>query len=267
MTCGGSLMTEQLAPPTNGGSIPTLPLQKLTIHPITLEEHMKLVNKWHYSKVKPRLTKLCLGGFNSQEELVISVSLGWGVRPIHTIKKLFPSLETKDYYEIGKLCANDSAPKNTESMFLGLMLRWLKRNRPHLKVIFTWADGIWGKPGYIYQASNFLYGGFIWTDRYINEKGLLVHPRQLLGARNDGKKNRPSPAEQKRNNWKHIWGKQFRYVYFLSDKPIQSNFHWDKNYPKNKDIEWYFAGESDKKFQDRPAFVGSFQKEQNNKLK
>jgi len=220
---------------------------------------MVLVNRWHYSKVKPRLTKLCLGGFSPSGELIISVSLGWGVRPVHTIKKLFPDLGTSDYYEIGKLCANDAAPKNTESMFLGLMLRWLKKNRPQLKVIFTWADGIWGKPGYIYQAANFLYGGFIWTDRYIDDQGRLVHPRQLLGARKDGKKSRLSVLELKQYHWQHIWGKQFRYVYFLG-KPLSSPFVWGRTYPKNKDIEWYFAGHSNEKSQDRPAFVGCFQK-------
>ena len=33
-----------------------------------------------------------------------------------------------------------------------------------LKYLFTWADGLVGKAGYVYQAFNFLYGGYIWTD-------------------------------------------------------------------------------------------------------
>ena len=32
-----------------------------------------------------------------------------------------------------------------------------------------------GKPGFVYQAANFLYGGFIWTQIYINNKGEKIH--------------------------------------------------------------------------------------------
>ena len=63
----------------------------------------ELVQEHHYSKVIPKLTKYYLGVF-IENKLVGILTLGWGTQPLATIRKLFPSLTTKDYYEIGKMC-------------------------------------------------------------------------------------------------------------------------------------------------------------------
>jgi hypothetical protein len=169
-----------------------------------------------------------------------------GVRPIHTIKLLFPSLGREDYFEIGKMCMLESMPKNSESVFLSKTVEWIKQNTS-CKILFTWADGILGKPGYVYQASNFMYGGFIWTDLYISDTGEKVHPRtsQGLAAKGDTKYgHRPTLAELKSKNWKHYKGKQFRYIYFTCDKRErkrllkESPMNWKTPYPKNIDLEW-----------------------------
>ena len=57
----------------------------------------------HYSKVMPRLTKHYLGIYDG-DILAGVLTLGWGTQPYNTIHKLFPSLGSKDYYEIGKMC-------------------------------------------------------------------------------------------------------------------------------------------------------------------
>ena len=56
----------------------------------------------HYSAVMPRLTKHFLGFF-FEDELVGVLTLGWGTNPMGTIRKMFPELTTKDYFEIGKM--------------------------------------------------------------------------------------------------------------------------------------------------------------------
>jgi len=149
---------------------------------------LKIVNKYtaaefvstrHYSAVMPRLTKHYLGYFDN-EELVGVITFGWGTRPKHTIQKLFPELDTKDYYEIGKMCLDDKLLRNSESQLLSSAISWLKENTT-IKYLFTWADGLVGKPGYVYQAANFLYGGFSFTDTYVSETGEKIHPRTLQG--------------------------------------------------------------------------------------
>ena len=214
------------------------------VKPISKREFSDMVYRYHYSKVMPKLTKIYLGGFDG-DELVAVMSLGWGVRPLHTIRKLFPSLGTKDYLEIGKMCLPDSQPKNSESRFISLCLKYLKKEVPGLKLVFTWADGMLGKPGYIYQASNFYYGGFAETDSYFSGKGEKVHPR-TTGAIG----GRPSIEKQKEIGFSHYKGRQFRYVYFLCSKKEEkslldeSDFTWSKsNNPKDCDLKWRKRGE------------------------
>ena len=60
--------------------------------------------------------------------------------------------------ELRRLCCIDATPKNTESYFIGAMLRWLKKNTTH-KVVVSYADAEQGHTGTIYKASNFKYLG------------------------------------------------------------------------------------------------------------
>ena len=131
----------------------------------------------HYSAVMPSLTKHYLGCYEN-DEMVGVITFGWGTRPMHTIQALFPKLNTTDYFEIGKMCMDDKMPRNSESQMLSLSVKWLKENTD-IKYVFTWADGLVGKPGYVYQAFNFLYGGYIWTETYVTEKGEKIHPRTI----------------------------------------------------------------------------------------
>ena len=197
----------------------------------------------------PKLTKHWLGCFLG-EELVGVVTLGWGTQPLQTIKKLFPNLKSDDYYEIGKMCMDDSMPRNSESQMLAQVVRWMKKNLPEKKFLYTWADGIVGKAGYVYQGSNFYYGQFIWTDIYISPSGEKIHPRsskQLLkeNAQFLGKEKLfwLTPDFMKIKGIRRIRGKQFRYIYPLSKKSKEilrreSTVIWNKIYPKEIDLLW-----------------------------
>lgn len=127
---------------------------------------LSMIQKYHYSNTLPKLNKHFVG-FYLKDKLVGIVTLGWGTRPLHTIKRIFPSLETKDYYEIGRMCMTEEMPKNSESQMISKLIKWIKKYEPQIKVLFTWADGIMGKPGYVYQSCSFLYCGFSLTDIYI----------------------------------------------------------------------------------------------------
>src|SRR5712664_3071383 len=78
----------------------------LYIEEIQLKVAAEFVKQHHYSKVMPKLNKVVLGLFDATR-LVGIITFGWGVRPQHTIQKLFPSLNASDYFEIGKLCLLD----------------------------------------------------------------------------------------------------------------------------------------------------------------
>ena len=151
--------------------------KKYDIREVSREVATELVQANHYSPVMPRLTKHWLGVYK-EEELVGVLTLGWGTRPLHTIQKILgPDFESKDYYEIGKMCMLDSEPKNSETQMISQVVRWIKENCPEVKFLYTLADGIMGKCGYVYQAANFYYGGEYWTDSYMSRDGEKVHPR------------------------------------------------------------------------------------------
>ena len=230
-----------------------------TINEISRSYATDFIQSLHYSKIMPKLTKHFLGCY-LKNELVGVLTLGWGTQPKATIAKLFDGLDTKDYYEIGKMCMKEEMPKNSESQMISAVISWMKIHTPERKFLYTWADGNMGKPGYVYQAANFLYGGFIWTQIYISKDGEKIHPRSArkLCDENvtfklerepeffDGKKG-------KRVYWltqdfldhkgiSKITGKQFRYIYPLNKKARKllkkSNVEWNLNYPKENDLVW-----------------------------
>lgn len=214
---------------------------------ISKELALDMIQKYHYSNTLPKLNKHFVG-FYLNDELVGVVTLGWGTRPLHTIKKIFPSLETKDYYEIGRMAMTEEMPRNSESQMISKLVKWIKKNEPNIKVLFTWADGIMGKAGYVYQSCSFLYGGYGITDIYLQD-GVKIHPRQTRALfmidKNDTRKTiRPTWEQMEKNNIQHIRGKQFKYLKFLCGKTLkrrlikESLIPLNNNYPKEKDLEW-----------------------------
>ena len=250
-----------------------------TINEISRAYATDFIQSLHYSKIMPKLTKHFLGCY-LENELVGVLTLGWGTQPKATIAKLFEGLNTKDYYEIGKMCMKEEMPKNSESQMISAVVKWMKVNTPERQFLYTWADGIMGKPGYVYQAANFLYGGFIWTQIYISNKNEKIHPRS---ARKLCEENVKFKLEREPNffvgkkgeriYWltqdfldhkgiSKIHGKQFRYILPLNKKARKllkkSNVEWNLNYPKESDLVWNKSTlEGKKQLSDMPYIDGN----------
>ena len=204
------------------------------------------VQSLHYSKVMPKLTKHFLGCY-LENELVGVLTLGWGTQPKATIAKLFNGLESKDYYEIGKMALLDEMPRNTETQFLSAIIKWIKQNIPELKYLYTLADGIQGKCGYVYQAANFYYGGSYTTMVYRSKQGEKIHPRTASELCKENAKMLGKDKVfwltadfLKFKEIDKIQGLMFRYIYPLNKKAKkylkESTVDWNKNYPKEKDL-------------------------------
>jgi len=158
------------------------------------------------------------------------------------------------------MCMKEEMPRNSESQMISAVVKWMKENTPEKQFLYTWADGIMGKPGYVYQAANFLYGGFIWTQIYISDKGEKIHPRSARKLCDENVifklKIEPDFFEGKKGKkvyWltqdfldhkgmSKIHGKQFRYILPLNKKARKllkkSNVEWNLNYPKENDLVW-----------------------------
>lgn len=207
------------------------------------------VHKYHYSKILPRLTKKYLGVMDNAE-LIGVITLGWGTQPLQTITSIFRNhdLKTSDYFEIGKMCflpkINNS---NNGSKIMSLLVKWAKQNTDIL-FLYTLADGIMGKCGYIYQASNFKYIGKFKTSVYMDRNtGEKIHPRSAKelckeNAKYEGKTKvfwlTHNFCEYKQID--KINGLMFRYIYPLNKKAHRilmeyPNYLHNTN-PKDKDL-------------------------------
>lgn len=216
---------------------------------IEKEIAIRFIHAYHYSKILPRLTKEYLGFFED-EMLIGVVTLGWGTQPLQTIKKIFNNHDmlSDDYLEIGKMCfipaVNNS---NYGSKIMSKLIKWMKKNTKKL-FLYTLADGIMGKCGYIYQASNFKYIGSFKTSVYFdNNTGEKIHPRSAkqLCIENAIHENKKKVFWLTHNfckfkNIDKINGLMFRYIYPLNKKAVKilkeyPKYIINKN-PKDKDL-------------------------------
>ena len=274
---------------------------------------VSFIQHYHYSPVLPKLTKHYLGFFVNGE-LKGVLTLGWGTQPVHTINKMFTGLTSKHYYEIGKMCMDDDMPRNSESQMLSQTIRWLKTYHPSKLFLYTMADGIMGKCGYVYQAANFLFGEKYLTQVYMMENGEKIHPRSTKGLLVEnlewektqetdyGKRSRlywMTSDYMKHKGIRFIEGYMYRYIYplnktakkMLQDKqyfvkpssvvirknkkerpfvepphgaktlfikpygPWKSSLNWTKEYPKDKDLQWFDKTTRPKTEIEKPPFT------------
>jgi len=205
------------------------------------------VQEYHYSPVMPHLTKKWLGVYR-EGILVGVITLGWGTQPLQTINKMFPGLTSADYYEIGKMCMRDDEPKNSETQMLSAVMKWCRDNT-NIRLLYTLADGIMGKCGYVYQAFNFKYGGSFRTQVYRSDKGEKIHPlaaRHLLTENAEflGKEKMfwLTPDFMEAKGIAKYDGLMFRYILPMTkrDKKLlkTSPLNWEQPYPKDKDLVW-----------------------------
>lgn len=201
----------------------------MEIREIDKNKAISFVFKYHYSKIMPRLNKVYLGFFQDNV-LKGVVTLGYGTQPLGTIKKIFSNhdYKTTDYLEIGKMCFSKDVNDNGSfgSQTISILVKWLKQNMPSVQFLYTLADGIMGKVGYVYQACSFRYIGSFWTSVYMDEKTReKIHPRSAkqLCVENAKFENKPKIFWLTQNFCEHkgiakIDGLMFRYIMPLNKK-------------------------------------------------
>lgn len=81
--------------------------------------------------------------------------------------------------ELHRLHILDGTPKNTESWFITKCLKELKRIKPIIWAVLTFADATEGHSGVIYKATNAIRLGTTGKSTfYVDTDGRLRHPRQ-----------------------------------------------------------------------------------------
>ena len=166
------------------------------------------------------------------------------------------------------MCLSDDLNENkiAGSQMVSAVIKWIKEHTD-CKFLYTMADGIMGKCGFVDQASNFYFGEKYFTSVYLMENGEKLHPRtsKELCVENAKFLNKEkvfwlTTDFMKLKGIRRIDGLMFRYIYPLNKKAKKmlklSSMEWTKNYPKEKDLEWRdVTDRKNKKTISQPAFT------------
>lgn len=156
---------------------------------------------WHYcDSAKGLQTKYVFGLYDGSRMIGLSViGLPFGVK-----------YNKENIVEIRRFCCIDNTPKNTESYFLGHILRWLKNNTFHETVI-SFADPYHGHSGIIYRAANFKYIGEQKHKSVMFEyNGKLYHQRAYANKGKVGDAVRAKKTKRVIMPKKHIYTYELR---------------------------------------------------------
>jgi len=162
----------------SSGAIPTPALQSLVIKPIPIRSAKSLLERNHYLRSLPGNTQLAFGVFVGSR-LSGVLTLGAGSANGY---RMMSGAGPRDCVTLTRLWLSDDLPNNSESRFIGVVLRALSKYT-NLKFILSYADPVQGHLGNVYQASNWIYIGLSSsTPLYDMGDGKLHHSRSLAHA-------------------------------------------------------------------------------------
>lgn len=84
----------------------------------------------------------------------------------------------KNCIDIRRMACLDDSPKNSESYFLGQVIKWITNNTDY-NYVLSYSDTTQGHNGTIYKASNFRSIGLTSQTKYVDWNGVIYHPRSL----------------------------------------------------------------------------------------
>ncbi|HZA23674.1 MAG TPA: DNA methyltransferase [Dehalococcoidia bacterium] len=122
--------------------------------PVPLVIARRLIEREHYLHSLPGGTCLAFGVFTAGGLLG---AMTFGVGPTNAYS-LVEGAKPDECLTLSRLWLSDDLPHNSESRFIGVVLRSLKRHTG-LKFLISYADPAQGHLGTIYQATGWLYTG------------------------------------------------------------------------------------------------------------
>jgi hypothetical protein len=135
----------------DGGAIPTSALQ-LFFKKIEYNTAIDFLIEHHYLHRKAPVSVAFGAYYNGS--LIGACTIG---KPAsHTlINGVCGKERGSDVFELNRMCMLDCAPKNSESRFIGWIVRQLDKNT----ILVSYADTAQGHDGIIYKATNWIYTG------------------------------------------------------------------------------------------------------------
>ena len=115
----------------------------------------------------------------------------------------------------------DSEGRNSESQAISLGIKWLKKNRPDIRLLVSYAGRKEGNYGYIYQATNWEYLGYFISNGFWSINGREKHSLTIYYTYNKyGNTSLPMIDSicEMYDDVRQTWSKQFIYIQRLDPK-------------------------------------------------
>lgn len=178
---------------------------------------------YHYSGVGFKKAKINLGIFRKTDNMLVGV-MQWGISAqegIRLDRYVKEPLEKEQYLELNRFCMADSEGKNAESQAISLGIKWIKHNRPDIKLLVSYSGRVEGNYGYIYQATSWEYLGYFISNGFWEVDGQEKHQITLwyhYQKHGDTKKSFRDAICDMYSSVKQTSSKQFIYIWRLDKK-------------------------------------------------
>lgn len=183
----------------------------------------KMTELYHYSGVGFKKAKLNQGIYRKSDNLLVGV-LQWGVSAqegVRLDRYVKEPITKEEYFELNRFCMADSEGKNAESQAISLGIKWIKQNRPDIRLLVSYAGRKEGNYGYIYQATNWEYLGYFISDGFWLLDGQERHSLTVWSKyRKYGDQSKPFREAicDMYHDVRQTWTKQFIYIQRLDKK-------------------------------------------------
>lgn len=148
----------------------------IVIKVIDSKSSRAIVEKYHYSGKCTQNSQIHFGVFLNNK-LEGALQFGPSIDKRRMAENL--GIGFNDALELNRMALSDRCPKNSESRALGICLRMLKKNYPHLKVIISFADACQCGDGTIYRASGFKLHSFKKNSSLLRAKDGVISEKTL----------------------------------------------------------------------------------------
>jgi hypothetical protein len=185
----------------------------IRVAPIARKAAEALVRRVHYSGTVVLNSQLHLGVFlDGKLEGVMQFGPPLDKRKA---QGLVTGSGWNDFLELNRMAFSDRLPRNSESRALGVAIRLIRKNYPHIRWILSFSDGAQCGDGTIYRASGFVLTGIKPNNScWRNAEGHVISRVTVTkgkGAVTGGASMKP----YREMGYAPIAGFQLRYVFFI----------------------------------------------------
>lgn len=186
-----------------------------------------LIIAHHYSRRVYNASTLHLGVW-LHGELMGVLQYGYAMNPASAGSVVTGTL-MNEYLELNRMWLDEAAPRNSESKALAYSIRLIRRVRPAVKWIQSFADERCGLFGTVYQAAGFTFHGehkgIFWE-----LDGEFYHNSLMTNGTSNGPRAMHLRANKDRARCLKL--RQFRYLRFLQQRFAKGCRHPVRPFPK-----------------------------------